>query len=335
MIRWSESICSRRLSEICRSTPSWNWSYSSGAPPLSSFLRVMSPASDASSVVCSFFPSVCSFGARPVSAACANMGTVRRRTRERRMWMSDSGPLCPSVETGLFGRAGKPLIVLGIFSELQRHHPQPSDGRSTSPAPRLVGRLGARCGMSLLPPTSTFAERVEVLFAVVRGRGLALGPLGPRPAWTMVRYRRPAGGGGTGAPAGGGTRALEWGCGCRAAFAPRLPPRGRRGDRGLEAANAGGACARSMKTPVSKTGGTPVGASGSSAVRVAPRARRGPRNVSLRTIPPAASAGRAINRAWPEHMSIFHTRPREWYTTRLLVPGRCAAARHAPGDRRD
>ncbi len=31
--------------------------------------------------------------------------------------------------------------------------------------------------MSLLPPTSTFAERVEVLFAVVRGRGLALGPL--------------------------------------------------------------------------------------------------------------------------------------------------------------
>jgi hypothetical protein len=31
--------------------------------------------------------------------------------------------------------------------------------------------------MSLLPPTSTFAERVEVLFAVVRGRGLALGAL--------------------------------------------------------------------------------------------------------------------------------------------------------------
>ena len=31
--------------------------------------------------------------------------------------------------------------------------------------------------MSLLPPTSTFAERVEVLFAVVRGRGLALGVL--------------------------------------------------------------------------------------------------------------------------------------------------------------
>jgi len=31
--------------------------------------------------------------------------------------------------------------------------------------------------MSLLPPTSSFAERVEVLFAVVRGRGLALGPL--------------------------------------------------------------------------------------------------------------------------------------------------------------
>lgn len=31
--------------------------------------------------------------------------------------------------------------------------------------------------MSLLPPTSTFAEQVEVLFAVVRGRGLALGPL--------------------------------------------------------------------------------------------------------------------------------------------------------------
>ncbi len=31
--------------------------------------------------------------------------------------------------------------------------------------------------MSLLPPTSSFAERVEVLFAVVRGRGLALGAL--------------------------------------------------------------------------------------------------------------------------------------------------------------
>ena len=31
--------------------------------------------------------------------------------------------------------------------------------------------------MSLLPPTSTFAEQVEVLFAVVRGRGLALGVL--------------------------------------------------------------------------------------------------------------------------------------------------------------
>jgi hypothetical protein len=31
--------------------------------------------------------------------------------------------------------------------------------------------------MSLLPPTSSFAERVEALFAVVRGRGLALGAL--------------------------------------------------------------------------------------------------------------------------------------------------------------
>ncbi|HVP59707.1 MAG TPA: hypothetical protein VMT11_04090 [Myxococcaceae bacterium] len=31
--------------------------------------------------------------------------------------------------------------------------------------------------MSLLPPTSSFAEQVEVLFAVVRGRGLALGAL--------------------------------------------------------------------------------------------------------------------------------------------------------------
>ena len=31
--------------------------------------------------------------------------------------------------------------------------------------------------MSLLPPTSTFAEQVEVLFTVVRGRGLALGAL--------------------------------------------------------------------------------------------------------------------------------------------------------------
>jgi len=31
--------------------------------------------------------------------------------------------------------------------------------------------------MSLLPPTSSFAERVEALFAVVRGRGLALGVL--------------------------------------------------------------------------------------------------------------------------------------------------------------
>jgi hypothetical protein len=31
--------------------------------------------------------------------------------------------------------------------------------------------------MSLLPPTSSFAERVEALFAVVRGRGMALGPL--------------------------------------------------------------------------------------------------------------------------------------------------------------
>ena len=31
--------------------------------------------------------------------------------------------------------------------------------------------------MSLLPPTSTFAEQVEVLFTVVRGRGLALGVL--------------------------------------------------------------------------------------------------------------------------------------------------------------
>ena len=31
--------------------------------------------------------------------------------------------------------------------------------------------------MRLLPPTSTFAEQVEVLLAVVRGRGLALGAL--------------------------------------------------------------------------------------------------------------------------------------------------------------
>jgi hypothetical protein len=31
--------------------------------------------------------------------------------------------------------------------------------------------------MSLLPPTSTFAEQVEALFVVLRGRGLALGPL--------------------------------------------------------------------------------------------------------------------------------------------------------------
>jgi hypothetical protein len=31
--------------------------------------------------------------------------------------------------------------------------------------------------MSLLPPTSSFAERVEALFVVLRGRGLALGPL--------------------------------------------------------------------------------------------------------------------------------------------------------------
>jgi len=31
--------------------------------------------------------------------------------------------------------------------------------------------------MSLLPPTSSFAERVEALFAVVRGRGLSLGAL--------------------------------------------------------------------------------------------------------------------------------------------------------------
>lgn len=31
--------------------------------------------------------------------------------------------------------------------------------------------------MSLLPPTSSFAEQVEALFVVLRGRGLALGPL--------------------------------------------------------------------------------------------------------------------------------------------------------------
>jgi hypothetical protein len=31
--------------------------------------------------------------------------------------------------------------------------------------------------MSLLPPTSSFAERVEALFAMVRGRGMALGAL--------------------------------------------------------------------------------------------------------------------------------------------------------------
>jgi hypothetical protein len=31
--------------------------------------------------------------------------------------------------------------------------------------------------MSLLPPTSSFVERVEALFASVRGRGMALGPL--------------------------------------------------------------------------------------------------------------------------------------------------------------
>src|SRR5262249_19318723 len=37
-----------------------------------------------------------------------------------------------------------------------------------------------RCGMSLLPPTSSFAERVEALFAAVRGRGLALGALDRR-----------------------------------------------------------------------------------------------------------------------------------------------------------
>jgi len=34
--------------------------------------------------------------------------------------------------------------------------------------------------MSLLPPTSSFAERVEALFAAVRGRGLALGALDRR-----------------------------------------------------------------------------------------------------------------------------------------------------------
>jgi len=34
--------------------------------------------------------------------------------------------------------------------------------------------------MSLLPPTSSFAERVEALFAMVRGRGLALGALDRR-----------------------------------------------------------------------------------------------------------------------------------------------------------
>src|SRR5262249_52987100 len=40
-----------------------------------------------------------------------------------------------------------------------------------------LSRAARRCGMSLLPPTSSFAERVEALFAVVRGRGLALGAL--------------------------------------------------------------------------------------------------------------------------------------------------------------
>src|SRR5262249_35018140 len=43
-----------------------------------------------------------------------------------------------------------------------------------------LGRAARRCGMSLLPPTSSFAERVEALFAVVRGRGLALGALDRR-----------------------------------------------------------------------------------------------------------------------------------------------------------
>ena len=40
--------------------------------------------------------------------------------------------------------------------------------------------------MSLLPPTSTFAEQVEVLFAVVRGRGLALGALDRAAPWIVV-----------------------------------------------------------------------------------------------------------------------------------------------------
>ena len=31
--------------------------------------------------------------------------------------------------------------------------------------------------MSLLPTTSSFAERVEALFAMIRGRGMALGAL--------------------------------------------------------------------------------------------------------------------------------------------------------------
>src|SRR5215475_3391802 len=99
----------------------------------------MSPARDVSSVVSCFFPSVWSLGARAVSAACANMGTVRRRTRERRMWKWTPDP-CAQAPRLVVGRAGKPLIVLGIFSELQQHHPQPPDGRSTWPTPRLVAR---------------------------------------------------------------------------------------------------------------------------------------------------------------------------------------------------
>ena len=101
MIRWSESICAWRLSEIWRSTPSWKWSYSSGAPPVSSFLRVMSPASDVSSVVSSFFPSVCSLRRAGRVGRMREHGNRQKKDEGASHVEVDSGPLCPGARTGL------------------------------------------------------------------------------------------------------------------------------------------------------------------------------------------------------------------------------------------
>ncbi len=162
--------------------------------------------------------------------------------------------------------------------------------------------------MSLLPPTSSFAERVEVLFAVVRGRGLALGPLdrelawaaGPTPA-SLWRWWRV---GCSGPPSGrGGTEPRVRHRGRSAPVVRRWTKRSRPGN--CEGSVRPRAAARET---VSETGGRPVGGAWVRPGEAARAAHRGRSGVASRRIPLAASSG-AIDRACPEHLSMIHTRP--------------------------